>query len=490
MKNSLRIILSVLLCLLVFGLPTKTEAQDLPFQAPERSEEAYQDLVQEIGDVVSRLRGQEWKHEVKAGIYTRAQLLEMLLKDAEQQREAMRAQGLVLHKMGLVPRGFDLYEALMGLYGQGIAGFFNPDNKELNIIKDNDPLARPLMQQLEDLLMRLMLGVSQEEMILSHELTHALDDQYYDLMNIIDLTKADSEQDLVRLAVVEGAAVSVQYDFLFRKQGLRSYANPQIKSLLDNVPGAEALPNSDSMKDVPPMVVRQMLWPYTIGNRLVFEARKRLDGKWDTVNQMFEDLPASSEQVLHPEKYLDQPRDLPVNIALPDEEQLKALLGDEWHELDRDVMGEFRLWLYLEDMFRGTRSGLDVAKGASEGWDGDKMVFLGHGDSNDKIAFIWVSRWDTEEDAEQFFKTYRHILIKKYREEAEFANQEDNSVFQFSDQNGDIVRIEKRGADVVLLEGIPRANHQDISNICWAAPRTEWTRPPHGTMKPSVEWGE
>ncbi|KKK74598.1 hypothetical protein LCGC14_2882160, partial [marine sediment metagenome] len=230
--------------------------------------------------------------------------------------------------------------------------------------------------------------------------------------------------------------------------------------------------------------------PYTMGNRLVFEARRRSDGKWDTVNKMFEDLPASSEQVLHPEKYLDQPRDLPVIITLPNEEQLKAILGDEWHEIDRDVMGEFCLWLYLEDMFRGTRSGMAVAKGTSEGWDGDTMVFMGYGESNTKIALIWVSRWDTEEDAEQFFKTYRHLLTKKYVEEAKFANQGDDSVFQFSDQNGDIVRLEKRGTDVVLLEGAPRPSHQDLLSICWSAPRTEWTRPPHGTMKPSVGWGE
>lgn len=488
MKHS-RILSIILLLASVFLMPTHTNAQEFPFQAPERSKEAYQDLVKEISDVVGRLRGHEWKHDVKAGIYSRQQLMELLLKDAEEQRQAMQAQSLILHKMGLVSRDFDLYEAMIGLYGQGIAGFFNPDNKELNIISDTNPLARPMMQQLEDLMMRLMLGVSQEEMILAHELTHALDDQYYDLMNIIDMTQADSEQQLVRLAITEGTAVSVQYDFLFRKQGIKSYANPQLKSLLDNVPGTEALPNADGMEQVPPMVVREMLWPYTIGNRLVFEARKRDDGKWDTVNKMFEDLPASSEQVLHPEKYLDEPRDLPVTISLPSGSQLKALMGDGWRELGRDVMGEFRLWLYLEDMFRGTRSGKDVAKGASEGWDGDSMVFMSHGDDNDKIALLWVSRWDTEEDADQFFKTYRHILIKKYKE-AQFANQGDDSVFQFNDPNGDIVRIEKRGADVVLLEGVPRDSHQNILNICWSAPRTEWTRPPHGTMKPSVEWGK
>lgn len=473
----------------ILSIATPTNAQEFPFELPERSEEAYQDMVNEIGDVVERLRGKEWKHEVKAGVYTRQELMELLLQDSEQMKEQMKAEGLVLHKLGLTSREFDLYEALIGLYGQGVAGFFNPDNKELNIIKNNNPLARPMMQLLEDLAMRLMLGVSQEEMILAHELTHALDDQYYDLMNIVDMSQANSEHQLVRLAVTEGTAVSVQYDYLFRKQGIKSYQNPALQSLLETVPGREAIPG-DGLENVPPMVVRQMLWPYTIGNRLVFEARKRDQGKWDTVNKMFEDLPASSEQVLHPEKYLDTPRDNPVVISLPSEAQLKALMGEKWHELSRDVMGEFRLWLYLEDMFRDTRSGLRVAKGASEGWDGDTMVVMGHGDENDEIALLWVSRWDSEEDAAQWFKTYRHILTKKYPDDAKFANRGDDNVFQFSDPDGNLIRLEKRANEVVILEGIPRDSYQNLLNICWSAPRDEWTRPPRGTQKPSVPWGK
>lgn len=484
-----RILAVIILLISVLFASPSSQAQDLPFGGGERSEEAYQDLVLEICDVVERLRGAEWKHKVKAGVYSRQELMEMLLKDAEQQQAAMKAQSLVLHKMGLVDENFDLYQAMIGLYGQGIAGFFDPNTKELNIISDKNPIAKPFMQQIEDLMMRLMLGVSQEEMIIAHELTHALDDQYYDLMNVVDFAQLDSDQNLVRLAVVEGTAVSVQYDFLFRKQGIKSYANPQLQSILNTVPGAEAIPASEGTQKIPPMVIREMLWPYTIGNRLVWEARKRGDGSWDTVNKMFEDLPASSEQVLHPEKYLDQPRDLPIVITLPNEAQLQGLMGKDWHEISRDVMGEFRLWLYLEDMFRGTRSGQEVAKGASEGWDGDRMVFMGHGDDSDKVALLWVSRWDSEEDAAQFFGTYRHILTKKY-EESKFANRGDETIFQFNDENGDIVRLERRGAEIVVLEGVPRDAYQNLLNICWSAPRTEWTRPPRGTLKPSVEWGD
>lgn len=437
-------------------------------------------MAEKVEPIVAEMRGKEWKFSVDKGIYTRDQLRAMMMQD--QDMNEMRAdagkEAALLAKMGLLDRSFDLLEAYLALYGGAVAGFYSPDTRELNLVK-SDGNEDPAMKA-QDMMMRAMLGVSQDEMVMAHELTHALDDQHFDLLNLADQEKMNSDERLAYLAVIEGAAVSLQYDFLFKRQGLKSYENPAMRQMLEEAPGSEGVPGVTP--GMPEFIVKTLIWPYSVANRLVFAARKRDNGGWQTVDKMYEDLPASSEQVLHPEKYLDLPRDYPTVLALPDETNMAAMLGEGWTEIDRDTMGEFRLWIYFEEIFKDRRSAQALAKRTAAGWDGDTMVALTKGENHEDVAIVWVSTWDTENDAVEFFNLYRNVLQVKYENAP--ADTDNTTSYAFNDTATTNVIIERRGKDVVIVESVPADRARGIVEAGFNAERKNWVRPPRSNRVP------
>lgn len=458
-KPLIKIFILILIPILSFWGNSYSQEPDPQFE--DQVTEAKR-MAERIMPQVAKMRGLEWKNEVETGVYSGEMLHEMLKSEVEKMKEEYIKTSLLLYKLGLVEKGFDLYKATMGLYGAGIAGFYDPATKELNLIVRKN---KGFQEIIQDLLMRFTMGVSQDEMVIAHELTHALDDQYFDLANLIDFETATSDMNFVRLAVTEGTAVSIQYDFLFQRQGTPSYDNPGLHGMLQKVPGGEVLPGQNAESEIPGMLVKQMLFPYSVGNRLVFEARKRDQGKWDTVNKMFKDLPDSSEQVLHPEKYLDTPRDVPVIIEQPD---IPQIIQGNWAPVFQDTFGEFQFWIYIEDFFKGYRSAEVVAKGASEGWDGDTMALYQNGDG--ELILTWITAWDTEEDAIEFFKTYQLMLQRKYSDRKN-PKSELNKIYSFEDSENTKVYLERRDKEIIILEGVPSESIDQVIAACYQSDR-------------------
>jgi hypothetical protein len=127
--------------------------------------------------------------------------------------------------------------------------------------------------------------------------------------------------------------------------------------------------------------------PYLDG--LTFVAALRQAGGWDAVNAAFERLPASSEQILHPERY---PDDRPARVELPD---VAAALGDGWTDRYTQTLGELGARILLAE--GGSES--DVAS-AADGWGGDRLVMVEGPD--DTWAIVWQTAWDSGDDAQQF----------------------------------------------------------------------------------------
>jgi hypothetical protein len=127
--------------------------------------------------------------------------------------------------------------------------------------------------------------------------------------------------------------------------------------------------------------------PYLDG--LTFVSALRQAGGWDAVNAAFEQLPASTEQILHPERY---PDDRPARVELPD---VAAALGDGWSARYTQTLGELGVRILLAD--GGSES--DVAS-AADGWGGDRLVMAeGPGDA---WAIVWQTAWDNGDQAQQF----------------------------------------------------------------------------------------
>jgi hypothetical protein len=126
------------------------------------------------------------------------------------------------------------------------------------------------------------------------------------------------------------------------------------------------------------------------------------DGGYEAVNRAFGDPPHSTEQIIHPEKYLTHEE--PVDVSLPD---LAAALGPGWTLLRSDVLGELDVRILLEQF----GDPVTAAKG-SEGWGGDRYAFLENAAGQD--ALLISTAWDSEGDAGEFFDLYADTVRRRY----------------------------------------------------------------------------
>lgn len=477
--QQLSIIIAAALLLAATILPARL-ASAQPIGPTER---ALRQMADESEPTVVKLRGLEWKFSVTKGVRNREQLRAMLMQEVQtpQGREEIAKDLAVITKLGIVPKDYDLLGNMVKLYGSAIAGFYDPKTRELNLVLGG---RRTAEQAQEELFMKMLFNVTQDQCTTVHELTHAMDDQHFDLLNLYDEKKTSTDELLAIKGLVEGTACSVQNDFMWGRRGIPSWNNPGLKPQMEEAPGKSMVPGADGI-DIPDMLVKQATFPYSVGNRLVLAARKRDEGAWTTVNKMFEDLPASTEQVIHPEKYLQTPRDNPTVFNLPDEKELPKRLGADWEELRRDTYGEFMMQIYFEEFFRDRRSAKETAKKTAEGWDGDRVVVFKNKKTN-ALALYWVSAWDSTRDAEEYFNLYRNLMQAKYKGMAGAGDPNNTEEYSFSDAENSVVRMERRGKEVVVVESLPSDVAQNLMELGFDCERKPWTRPPHGKRLPNM----
>jgi hypothetical protein len=203
----------------------------------------------------------------------------------------------------------------------------------------------------------------------------------------------------------------------------------------------EAGRDSPVMDEAPASVAVTLLFPYTSG--VTFVDRLLGEGGWDAVDATYADMPASTEQILHPLKYLE--RDQPSRIALPDP---AAELGAGWRVVDEDTLGELQTAVLLADFepgegFNGITGDVtlpEAARNAAAGWDGDRFALWEDG-NGERETLVWRSVWDTPEDARAFSRAL-----------AQFGNDRWNGVFN-GESPDDVALVTPEIAARILLDG-------------------------------------
>ena len=219
-------------------------------------------------------------------------------------------------------------EAAYESTGDLAAAAYDPQTKRLYVVSDAVVANRALV-----------------EFVLAHELDHAIEDQNFGLPGADAI---DDDQALAETALTEGSATSVMTDYAARN--LDPFELLAATDGIDTGTGA-----------VPKAYVDQLTWAYLGGLRFI-NALRELAGSWKLVDYALESRPpASTEQILHPRKYVQDERPDPVRI---DGAPLRAA---GWRPADRDVLGELPTSQLLE-------LGVEhpVAKRAAAGWDGDR----------------------------------------------------------------------------------------------------------------------
>lgn len=428
-------------------------------------------------DILVSLRGLEFKHEVTPKLMSREQLQRYMIKalDDEYDPAEIDLMDGTLKVFGFAPPELDIKQTLISLYTEEIAGFYDSEEKQLFLISDTEPKVE------EEGFFSKFFGLTdfskeEQKVILAHELTHALHDQHYDLTALQARAKSDDDKLLALTALIEGDATVVMFSEQQRLQGQRPNIHRMPPAAMDVSFFAMRifLPflSSEALNSAPKFFVDSLFFPYHKGAVFVMHLTN-LNG-WDAVDEAWRDVPLSTEQILHPEKYINKPRDIPVALEIP---SLDDLLADHWELLGKNVLGEFQV--------RSLLAMVPYSSRAAAGWDGDQYLTY-KSQVDDATALVWLTTWDSPEDAHEFGAAYKAYLQKRLdlnlRTDSDKPEQE-HAGFRLPEFQGDFAhqdstrnyKILQHKKDVVVVEGFDLESTQGIVDRVFHAIRTEKT---------------
>jgi hypothetical protein len=339
----------------LFGVGVLTGEGSDPQTPPSEGSDPSVDVGQ-VANRLERVRELEFKRLPPVRTVTADEAREEGLAALDEEYPPARraADEQVLTMLGLVPPGSDLRELAGTVFGEEVAGFYDDRKKE----------------------MALVAGAAtgtEGEITLAHELTHALEDQHFDLGPEPGL---DDER-TAHMALVEGTATVAMADYASR------FLTPGAagrKDFLDQLALVELLEVSPGL---PPYLERSLLFPYSAGARFVDAI-----GTWQPVDRALRSAPPiSTEQVLHPRRYLAG--DGPLRIAPAARPPARG-----WKRASHGTIGEFD----TAELIRTSDSPLRAAR-AAEGWGGGRYD-LWQRDDRYLLTLAW--RWDTRRDAAEF----------------------------------------------------------------------------------------
>jgi len=368
----------------------------------------------------SQLRELKVLRPVKSGAQSRAEIERMIMRnlDEESSPAEMRASELALKKLGLVPADFRYRSFIINLLTEQVAGYYDPKQGQFYLAD--------------------WIDLEGQKPVIAHELTHALQDQHFNLRRFERWPKGDGDRELAIHALIEGDAMMAMYAYVRR--------NPMSAIALAWAMNADVA-NSQQLDRAPRALRESLMFPYERG--LAFAEQLFRRGGWARVSQAFADLPQSTEQILHVEKYFA--REMPVKIEMPD---LSPRLGRNWKRTDADANGEWGLYLILDEYLKNDEPS---AQRAAAGWGGDRYA-LYEGAREGEVVIAQLTAWDTAADAREFFDAYARRTERRYAGATEIENMlgdGDFNVIAWRTTSEGAVRVERRGTRVAILEGVP-----------------------------------
>jgi hypothetical protein len=340
------------------------------------------ELARQISHRVEAIRGLEFKKPVKVETVSAAEAREHFRDRTEKlwPESRCRLEQAVYVDLGLLPPDTDLRGALLDLLEEQVWGYYDPETDTFFVLDDVPPSSAPIL--------------------MAHELTHALDDQYFEIDSRFEQLVDDDDASTAFGAVVEGSGTAVMTVFMSEEMRAKRMS----PDVLDEITKTEA-GRADKLKNAPALLRRGLLGPYTLG--LAFLLRGDLEAlrqgiRVADLNQAFERPPVSTEQVLHPEKYwAENGRDVPVPVPLDDQAEA---LGPGWRLAGQGHLGELNLALLAGA--DGPHIGTSPA-GGFEGWtvpaaEGIAGDVYHHYTNGPRHLTLVATLWDSAAEAAEF----------------------------------------------------------------------------------------
>ena len=379
---------------------------------------------------LTQFSGMKLHHKVPCDFITKEEISLFLKKRVKEtsRPDEVRAEELTLKKFGLIPQDFDLAKNEVDLLTEQAAAFYDYNRKKLFITDST--------------------SAESQAPVLAHELSHALADQNYNLGRFIKAGRKSDDGSTARLAVMEGQATWMMSEYLARKSGQSLRDSAALASAMSNLAaGEEGADNNKSDGEFPvfdnqPLYLRRSLvFPYTKG--MSFQQAVLQRDPQRGFGEVFLHPPASTQQILHPEKYFEhlQPTApaLPV-VHLP--KGYKGLVGGELGELEQNIL--------LEQYVGKTR-----AAELSAHWRGCSFE-LHESKKAARVVLLYSTEWDSEESARQYFAAYTQVMRKKWKIMT-VASEEADVLLGTGDDGR--FELRRKGALVTSVEGLDPEIH-------------------------------
>ncbi len=390
MKRTLATLLTAALCSCGGGTPpansarapatnqtqatAETPLEGRPMSLHERSK------IEPLLRAAQEVRSLRFAHDVPMQVQTAASIRHSMESELEDE-DILKNRNFYV-ALGLLPDDVDVRELLLDVLGEQVVGYYDTKLSRLTLRDDvmNQSFAfGPSTRS---------TSMDSPAMVIVHELVHALQDQNLGLSAAEELDRSDDAGNAFH-AVVEGDATLAMIAHLMHRNGVPLYMLagqiPMLRQMLSSQP-QQATPGSEALMHAPPIVRVPLLSSYVDGMLFcitIYAAR----GGWEAVNQAHRTPPVSTEQILHPEKFLAG--ELPDAITLP---EFGALAAAGWRTLTDDTVGELEMGVYF-----GLATHADSNKAAAAGWGGDRVRVLQNAAGD--LSAVWFTTWDNEAEA-------------------------------------------------------------------------------------------
>ena len=349
--------------------------------------EAAAEAVAEALEAVAEVRKLAVLRPVRAVVLTREQMTERVREhiDDDVPPDVIAGQEEVLIALGAAPADFDIKASMVSLMASELAGLYEPEDQTMYLAAD--------------------LEGEERAATLSHELVHALQDQHYDLGKLIEHREERSDSLSAVHALAEGDATSAMIDAMLVGQQMSALDLPEttlsvnVRAAMELSPGAAAVPS---------ILKRSVISPYVDGLEFVHALRRR-EG-WASVDSAWNALPSTTEQVLHPHRFLAKegaeqfaappppPDGMMSGQPVGQPARSAAAANEPLQEFYRDVFGEQSLRVVFEEWMPRT-----AAVDAASHWAGDQLVAFRR---DQDFAVAWRVRYDDAISASRGFEAF------------------------------------------------------------------------------------
>jgi hypothetical protein len=382
MKTLLRVCAGSLALVLGLTPMVAGESPDKPASIAGMSQTEVNDLVKQIIPAVEKLRGLEFKQPVPVRIVndetTRRHMTSRIEKFLPR-KKILRTQTAYL-QLGLLPAGTEMLSVFLKILEEQVGGFYDPEENTFFVLDDMPRAIAPLL--------------------IAHELTHALDDQYFKLDELTTKSMENNDSSGAVGAVIEGSGTLIMTRYMLREMQAGRLSPEIIQEMAESEAG-----KAEVLKTAPALLQRGLMAPYVLGQTFLLKgnlARIMAGADPEEIDRVLENPPTSTEQVLHPEKYWEEAkRDEPREVVLPD---LSASIGKGWKLDGGDVLGELEIAILVGAEAPDISSPLIVlpatwTNAAASGWAGDRWQLYRKGK---RSISVLGTLWDSPEDAAEF----------------------------------------------------------------------------------------